>query len=422
MSVGSIRRIQLRLTAWYIGVSATVLLLFGVAVFAVVNRQMGRAIDHDLDRLSGEAAQRLSRAGGHVPVQSEIGPGIGQVRSPRRSLYVFDSVHRSWLAEPPVWLDSAAKEALARGTPQMTLETAGEHNWRLNVRRVSTGGGEFVLVAVADGIEIEEQYPALLAGFTLATLLSLAFLGVGGWVLARKSLTPMQRNLEMMRRFVADASHELRTPAAVLQTRAEVALQRPRAPGEYIEAIVAMKTEAQRLGRIVDALLLLAAADEHRLAVRRERVYLDDLVVEASTTVSALASQKQIRLKLAKLNEAPVAVDPVLVRQLVTILLDNAVKYTPPGGDVEVSVGIDDGQCQVRVADTGPGIPVDMMSRVFERFVRADAARSRNGGAGLGLAIARAIADAHGAHVDMRSTPGSGTTITVGFQRADVSS
>jgi signal transduction histidine kinase len=220
-----------------------------------------------------------------------------------------------------------------------------------------------------------------------------------------------------MRRFVADASHELRTPAAVLRTRAEVALQRARSVEEYAEIMEKTKDEAERLGRVVDGLLLLAAADEDRLPVRRQRVFLDDILVQASEMAHTLAVSKGITLELGAFEEAPADADPELVRQLFLILLENAVKYTPSPGTVRADVTADAASCHVAVSDTGPGIPAEVLPHVFERFYRADPSRKREGGSGLGLAIAKSIADAHGAQISLDSVVGKGTMVRVSFPR-----
>ncbi len=178
-----------------------------------------------------------------------------------------------------------------------------------------------------------------------------------------------------------------------------------------------MKCEAERLGRLVDGLLLLAAADEDRLPVRRRPVFLDDLLVQASEVARPLADAKGITLELDDFEEAPVDADPDLVRQLFLILLENAVKYTPSPGTVRAGVTADATRCRVVVHDTGPGIDPETLPHVFERFYRADPARRREGGSGLGLAIARTIADAHGADIALDSTVGVGTTVRVTFPR-----
>jgi signal transduction histidine kinase len=228
--------------------------------------------------------------------------------------------------------------------------------------------------------------------------------------------------MEYMRRFMADAAHELRTPLTVLRTRAEVTLQREREAPEYAAALGAIEREAERLGGIVEDLLLLARVDAGERPLQRSQVYLDDLVLEVAGGAGVVAERRGVRLEVDRAEEAAVQGDPTLLRQLVAIVLDNAVKFTPAGGQVHVGVAAEQGAPQMTVDDTGPGISAEQLPHIFERFYRGDPARARSDGAGLGLAIARWIADAHGAIIDVKSEVGKGTRVAVRFPAAPVSS
>ncbi len=173
--------------------------------------------------------------------------------------------------------------------------------------------------------------------------------------------------------------------------------------------------EVERVGAIVSDLLTLARADAGELPMVRKTVYLDDLGADAIDSIRSLASQHQVAVEIGSFEEAAITGDPVLVRRLLLILLDNAVKFTPVGGTVRLDVTAADGVRAVAITDTGVGIPPEDLSRVFERFFRSDTARQETDGAGLGLAIARWIADRHGATLGVRSKPGAGTTVTVSF-------
>jgi signal transduction histidine kinase len=221
--------------------------------------------------------------------------------------------------------------------------------------------------------------------------------------------------MEYMRRFMADAAHELRTPLTVLRTRAEVILQRSREPGEYVVALEAIEREAQRLGGIVEDLLLLARVDAGERALRRSKVYLDDLVLDVAGGAGMMAERRGITLDVQHAEEAEVEGDPALLRQLISIVLDNAVKFTPAGGNIQVGVSAVQGAATITVEDSGPGIAPEQLPHIFERFYRGDPARSRSDGAGLGLAIARWIADAHGADIDVQSVVGKGTRVGLRF-------
>jgi signal transduction histidine kinase len=177
-----------------------------------------------------------------------------------------------------------------------------------------------------------------------------------------------------------------------------------------------MGHEAERLGRVVDDLLTLARADAGERPVQRERFYLDDVVIDAALSVRTLAQAADVALLVDEFEETPLEGDAGLVRELAVVLLDNAVKFTPPGGSVRVRVQPDP-QPTLTVEDSGCGIEANQLPHVFERFYRGDRSRSRAGGAGLGLSIAYWIASAHEARLTLASEPGSGTRATVIFPR-----
>lgn len=230
--------------------------------------------------------------------------------------------------------------------------------------------------------------------------------------------------MEQMRRFMADAAHELRTPITVLRSRAEVALQRSRGEEGYVAALRGIEAESERLGRLVDDLLTLARADADERPIERTRLYLDDVVADAAGAARALAQAKGVALDVDQFDEAPVVGDPALLRQLAMILLDNAIKFTGAGGRVSVRVGTIDGRPTLVVSDTGEGIGPDQLPRIFDRFYRGDDARTRGAasearsGAGLGLSIARWIADVHGASIHVSSQPAEGTRVSVELPQA----
>lgn len=236
----------------------------------------------------------------------------------------------------------------------------------------------------------------------------------GGFWLAGLALRPIRDSLERQRRFVSDASHELRTPLAVLRANGEV-LQRH--PDETLAAnmdqVDAITAEAEAMTRLVEDLLTLARADEGAANLAREAVPLGAVLEELGRDMEAVASAKQIRLTV---DSEPLEVigDRGRLRQLAAILLDNALKYTPEGGEVTVRCAAHGKTAELSVSDTGPGIPPAEQARIFDRFVRADTARTRAaGGTGLGLAIAKWIAEAHGGRISVESTPGSGSRFIV---------
>jgi two-component system, OmpR family, sensor kinase len=218
---------------------------------------------------------------------------------------------------------------------------------------------------------------------------------------------------EQQKQLIADASHELRTPVAILSSEAELALARERTPEELRAALVAVHEESRRLQHVVEDLFLLARANAGERLLVMEELYVDDLAADCVQTVQALAARKQITVGVAAERDLPFRGDASLLRRLLLNLLDNAIKYTPSGGTVQVRVARTADRYVVSVSDTGMGVALDARDRLFDRFYRASRAREAGEqapGAGLGLAIARWIAEAHGGRLELSETGEGGST------------
>jgi signal transduction histidine kinase len=413
-------KLRLRLTAWYVGTFGLILLLLGGGLFFAIRRQISRQLDTSLR----QATTALMQAARIREVESRTASGavvdaVDELHIPDRSLYL--TLPDGTPVKPPeaeAWVRDAAR--LAGQTGRADLERPARHDrtLRLHAERFTVLGKTYVGAAVADVAELENQFAALIAVFSAAALVGLVLVAAGGWLLVRKSTAPVEQTMETMRRFMADAAHELRTPIAVLRGQAEVALQRDRQPPEYAEALRRIEREAERLGATVEDLLTLARADAGERPIARERVFLDDLALDAASAARALAERRGVELEVGTFEEGAVLGDPTLLHQLLMIVLDNAVKFTPRGGRVKLSAAAPGGQAEVVVEDTGVGIGAEQLPHIFERFYRGDPARGRGDGArgaGLGLAIARWIADAHGAQLLVTSEPGKGTRVAIRF-------
>ena len=234
-------------------------------------------------------------------------------------------------------------------------------------------------------------------------------------------MTRLERSFAALRRFTADASHELKTPLTVLRAGVERAITTPNLPQETLATLEETLQEIKRMTELVDALLTLARADEGIAPLHREPVDLRGIVEEVRETGELLAEESGVRVEVTTPPDPiVVAVDATRIRQLILNLLTNAVKYTPPGGTVRMQLGYANGRVTLSVADTGIGIAPGDLPHIFDRFWRADSARTRTGersGAGLGLAISKWIAEAHGGRIDVVSRPGRGTTFTVTLPR-----
>ena len=239
-------------------------------------------------------------------------------------------------------------------------------------------------------------------------------------------MTRLERSFAALRRFTADASHELKTPLTVVRAGVERAITRPGMPQEALAPLEETLQEVNRMTELLDSLLTLARADEGRAELHREPVDLREIIEEAGETGELLAEHAGVGIEI-HLPPEPVVLplDRSRMRQLALNLIENAVKYTPRGGQVSVELAGNDGRVVFSVADTGIGIAPGDLPHVFDRFWRADSARTRTSeraGTGLGLAICKWIAEAHGGTIDVQSRPGRGTTFTVGLPRSDTSS
>ena len=227
-------------------------------------------------------------------------------------------------------------------------------------------------------------------------------------------LERLEASFDALRRFTADAAHELRAPLAILRAEADVALSRERPAGEYRESLVTLQQELQRLSRTADHLLLLARADAGVIATGPVLVDVSDLAEETVDRWRSLAAARAVEVTVDAPEEATVEGDPDLVRRLLDNLVDNAIRHTPDGGRVTVTAATGGaGGVRLTVADTGAGIDPALLEHLFERFTRADAARQREtGGAGLGLALCSAIAAAHRGHIHVGTAAGGGALFT----------
>jgi heavy metal sensor kinase len=229
-----------------------------------------------------------------------------------------------------------------------------------------------------------------------------------------RMLSRLDAAFQQVRRFSADASHELQTPLTALRGELEVALRSSRTPEEYQETLKSALEEIERIARLVEGLLILARAESGALRMDRRPVDLAELVEEVYWRLKVLADERSVDLRMTGLEPVTVTGDRDRLRRLLVNLVDNAVKYTGPGGQVGLSVAREGERVRVEVSDTGRGIPLEEQEQIFQPFFRSEAVLSEQG-SGLGLSIARSIALAHGGELSVESEPGKGSTFRVGL-------
>ncbi|HSB70197.1 MAG TPA: ATP-binding protein [Candidatus Methylomirabilis sp.] len=467
--------IRARLTLWYTAIVAATLILLGGVAYGLLMRGLWQDVDATLEGVAKSVVQAVNRppAGLIPPDLDEVlrrffGPSFTdrfyQFLDPRGRL---DPHLPRYGGEPLHVSPNALKNASEGYATFETLPSTGRFPVRVLTFPVIQHGQIVNVLQV--GVSLEGLWLARRHFlWTLAALVPLALIlaGTGGWLLAQRALRPVDqmtttarrigaehlaqrlegaetddelgrlaRTLNEMlarleaafaqvRNFSSDASHELRTPLTVLKGEIEVALRSPRDPEEYRSVLASALEEVERMSRLVEDLLMLSRADAGALRWERGPVELDRLVEEIAKQGEILGRGRDVRVGIEALEPLVVQGDEQRLRQLLLNLLDNAVKYTLPGGRVTLSLRQVTSSnpvpiplnpwVEIAVRDTGIGIPAEALPRIFERFYRVDQARGREaGGAGLGLCIAKTIAEAHGGRIEVESTPGTGSTFTV---------
>jgi len=452
--------VRIRLTLWYAGVLALSLIAFALVIYYAAGSIFHERQDESLRSTAQTVASAYVEELGETHSQSRAGQLVlAEITFPNRYVQFTDNT-----GKPIATSANLSGSTIAIPTPVLSdVRARGFSHATINGLRLvvvplstdQTPGYAVVaepLSVVEDGLR--ELRRDLYAGVSLVLLLASA----GGYFLARKSLSPiasmnsqtqrisaenlsarldvtnsrdelgrlattindllarLEHSFKEQQRFIADASHELRTPLAVLRGEAEVALDKSRSVEEYQQSLSLIQDEAERLSRIVEDLFILARQPINtHAALNKERVSLNDAVRDCARAAQVLAFRKGLRLKLQ--GESPsIALngDEELIKRMILNLLDNAVKYTPEGGEISLALTQQNGNAEIVVHDTGIGIPPAAQPRVFDRFYRVDKARARAmGGAGLGLSIAQWIAEVHGGEISVTSAPGQGSTFTV---------
>lgn len=466
--------LRFRLALWYGALAGVVVVLACVYSYAVHGRTHYEQLDvtlrqtgahvrdafvavpgssqrHDVLHMATALGARVRLYGGAAAL-ADPPPGGDAVPLPDMARVLRGDGGTPWPALARLAPSLEGHTAAPEGALGVVTGTDGVR-WRVNVLPVEGTGGGLVVAAPLDHLDASI---AAYGGFmTRLALLGMLLTFGAGWLIAGRALHPvgvltatatdiaqsrafgrrvptddrtdelgqlartfnaMLASLEQAyateRRFVADASHELRAPLAVIQANLDL-LQRasPMSPADQAAAVRAATQEAERLRRLVTDLLALARADAGA-PIARARLSFDALVADVVMELRHLARGQT--LAVGTLEEIELLGDADRLRQLVVILLDNAFRYTPDDGRIHVALARDGTSAVLRVSDTGIGIAADDVPRVFERFFRADRARQRDaGGTGLGLSIARSIAREHGGDITLTSRLGEGTTVTV---------
>jgi heavy metal sensor kinase len=462
-----IETVRARLTLWYVSVLAIILLLVGGLIYILLARALYSRIDDSLQSVMAIAMTSLANdlAEGQ-DMEDAARSTAAELSSRRQMVAVYDPAGRLLAEEGRAkHLAFALPPPGAIPTDDLMFLTVGEtrdddDRHRLAIRLVSIPPSHTkYIVVVGNPLEpTDEELESLREILGYVVPMALIVAGFGGWFLARQSLSPvvamadrarrigvenlsgrlpvvnprdelgrlaetfndllgrLEASMTQQRQFMADASHELRTPVATARTAASVALQKPRRDErEYRETLHIVEQQTTRLSRIVDDMFTLARADAGNYPLHQTPMYLDEVVDEVVRSARVLAAAKGVSVQSSAISSATFSGDEDLIRRLLVNLIDNAVRYAPRGSTVQTELERTPAGYSISISDKGPGIPPDVQPHIFERFYRGDAARARSqsDGAGLGLALARWIATVHGGQVILAQTSAAGTTFTV---------
>jgi heavy metal sensor kinase len=461
----SARSIRFRLTVWYAGLLTTLLALFGVVIYFTLERFLERSLTDAL----AKDAQTIGQSWLFDIGQSSPGYVAGEIEEHFAPSITGRFVRLTRIADGSVLYHSAKPESGAFdpshiGPRRFEAVQSSREEHLLDGKELlifslpfkDRGGNQYLIETGAPYDQVERVLRGFLISLGVGFPLIVGAAIGGGYLLMRNALRPMDeiataaeritsRNLNerlpvipsgdeverlsvslnrMMERledafhhisrFSADAAHEIRTPLAIIRGELEDAVHSSALTAELRETIGSALEEAERLSRIVEQLLEMSRLEAGEMLVERTKFDFAELTRTTVDQMRLLAEEKSLRLRYEGTKPVEIEGDPLRLKQIVVNLVDNAIKYTPPGGSVSVSTFPQDGRVVLEVADTGIGIPKDATSQIFDRFYRVDKARSRQlGGTGLGLAIVKSICTAYNGAVSVKSDEGRGALFRV---------
>jgi signal transduction histidine kinase len=415
-----LRRTRLRLLAWSGGLTLVILVLLGAALYAAVSGSLAARGTDLLAARAGGLAQVLRRPG-QVPDRFVLGPGFGGESSGTLALIVRPNgslVGPAELQSITGLPDPAGVAAARAGLTDVRQVEVSSIPIRVYSVAVTRPDGSYVVQVLGERSSEVQLLSTLLSVLAFGGLAALLLALAAGYVYAGRALIPVRASMDRrdaalrrQREFTANASHELRTPLTVIRASVADLRRNRKQPVEMVgEALDDIDAEVSHLTALVEDLLLLARTDSGAPALERTALDLADVAVEAVGPLTPVAGQRGVRLEVDP-RPAPVDGDPLRLRQLVTILADNALAHSPTGTAVAVRVRPEGPNAVLTVEDQGPGIRDEDLPRIFERFWRADNAPA--GGTGLGLSIAAWIVEAHGGAISAANRPEGGARFEV---------
>ncbi|WP_055075205.1 cell wall metabolism sensor histidine kinase WalK [Pseudanabaena sp. 'Roaring Creek'] len=422
-----------RLAFWYASVTAVLLIVFATGFYLYVQSTLIDRIDDTIDHVAEVIERSLIRSN-LIDLESDFSRNF----SANAQAIDADHIDIDWFSAKGeiLWTTNINTESLQlreRGILRPvyhTVHLSDAEPLRQMTEPIIINGKLLGYLRISHPwFEVTKPIKQLFLDLAIGTTLMIFVVLLCGWWLAGIALEPVRESYQRLKQFTADASHELRNPIAVIQTNVQVALADPD-PTFQRSQLEAIERITRRLGRLIDDLLFLARHDGGMTNQRREACNLSQILYEVGKEQEAIAQQKEIRLELPSPDaKLIISGDRDRLGRLFTNLVSNAIAYTPTGGKVQIAaLSNSQDRVQVQVKDTGIGIPETELSQIFERFYRyqpqksskssSKSANSFTSESGLGLAIAKAIAESHQGQITVESKVGQGTTFTVNLYSA----
>lgn len=408
-----INKLRARLTVYNTIILILFLTLFSVVVYLLMNNHVFNRLNTNLD-LAAERVQNLCELPA-IPVNCIYVLRDEQLDITTLSKAPITEENKDFIAET---LREYAEIAI-QNEKEMYVDFDVDGRGMIRVLSVPVDkGGQKGIVQVLINIDRELSFmKVLLTTLLILNVISIFLLALINWLLVGKSIVPVRHAWDQQKEFIADASHEIRTPLSVIQANLDALTANPDlSVVENLRWINNIKTETQQMAKLTEDLLLLAKKDANQLLFQREYIDLSRVVQETVEELRPLYKQAKIKLELNNKSKVHLLADEFRMKQLLVILLDNALKYTLENGTVEVNINSNDGEVLLEIIDSGIGIKKEEQQFIFERFYRVDKTRSREaGGTGLGLPIAAWIIEEHEGTIELTSSVNVGTIFRIKF-------
>ena len=411
----------------------TMFLIFGLFIFFMIKNSVYTTVDKELYETKMQILEidtmfelsKDKRPGGEIPFfgnalkeyrdyairGNAINPNVIMILRNENGEIVTDEFNRFYNYSAEINFDLKNLDKI------YDEEIAGEFHYRginFEISTIPENSGKYVqlLINVDSERMLLKGYLQII-GYSIVIICGLSL--IVSYFISKKTLAPLKESMTKQMEFVQNVSHELRTPLTIIQAKQELLLQEPNSKIiDKSEDIVLTLNETKRLSKLVKDLLVLSRADNQKMTIQKELVNIDDYIKEIVSPYIEIAELEEKKINLNFDYKMDINIDANKIYQLMIILLDNAIKYTETGDEIEINTYSKDNKCVIEIKDTGIGVSDEGLKRIFERFYREDSARNREtGGTGLGLSIASMIVNAHNGTIKASHNQPKGTIFTI---------